>query len=642
MKLYELLNEGIPMGAKELSSPPKKDYTIGFEFELSVDAKDSVDEETMESLNPSSPYFDVDIAWDTFSESDTFTFDLEEWFDNTFIEDTKPDEIAREYSYEPRYGYPDEDDVTPIVKFLENERLEEQQSYALSEDETNVAKALLSSFDDVYDLDDDELIDFIAKNKKLVKDLFKFYMTTIRRDEPSSIENFDRHWETVDFTTSGSLYNVRRIIHMLRRSVGPIKVDPQTVLNEYDFYEYIYADKNQTKLIRTNDEVTDWNSFIKYFDVDTYELRNDLTMLPEYQNAYNEAEQTAFNDWLNSMSSTSGVRDYGALRFVKQLLKQSPKTRSWSVVPDGTHGVDAEIVTNVMGLDEGLDALRDTLRMISRENNLSTSSATGLHVNIGTWRGDEYKKVDWLKFLLVFNPAMALKEFGRAMNSYAIDKTRAIFAGLGANDLNPLYSDFDAINQSVIASCDKYSAINLKKLLGSPGYIEIRAMGNAGYEENADRIIMYIQRVIRALEVAADPSAYRREYIKKLYSVMMRQMEGNLDEESSDIHQYFAKQRTPYYYSDPLESLYAFLSKGIPPAGYNIRANRQLVTDINEVKNINPDLHVGNKLVDMLHSIPVNGQTLSSIYNSDIVRFLLRQYPSDPDYTANPYRRDWY
>lgn len=73
----------------------------------------------------------------------------------------------------------------------------------------------------------------------------------------------------------------------------------------------------------------------------------------------------------------------------------------------------------------------------------------------------------------------------------------------------------EKMNTYILNVADKYDYINFSKLL-QYGYIEFRAMGGEGYETKIDEIKRQISRIIRALEIACDPNAYRQEYFKML------------------------------------------------------------------------------------------------------------------------------
>jgi len=104
---FKEIHEGIRMGGRELSQPTKKNYTIGFEFEVTVDSgfdandDDDDDDEYDEDYNNG-----YDEAYENFSErwyGGESTFDFNEWF-TQFIKDYNGGiiKVVEEYNYEPK------------------------------------------------------------------------------------------------------------------------------------------------------------------------------------------------------------------------------------------------------------------------------------------------------------------------------------------------------------------------------------------------------------------------------------------------------------------------------------------------------------------------------------------------------------
>ena len=76
---YRHIKEGIRMGAKDLAATPKKNYTIGFEFEVELD-KDYVPSEYSDNFSSD----DTDALYDIFIQHYSPT-SFDKWFyDNNF------------------------------------------------------------------------------------------------------------------------------------------------------------------------------------------------------------------------------------------------------------------------------------------------------------------------------------------------------------------------------------------------------------------------------------------------------------------------------------------------------------------------------------------------------------------------------
>lgn len=637
MKLFELLNEGIRMGSKELAIPAKKEYTIGFEFELSVTGGTSYEDDVdQEEFDREDNFEEMYEQFHSYWYSGGSTFNFKDWFNDTINRDFSVREIALENAYDPRFGYPDEDETDIIVAHLERESEQMFKERSLPSDKIDTAMSFLNVFDDIHhELDDDILSEFAQKNKKLIDDFFVFFLKYVREYSPDEMNNHLEMVRGVPVDSSAYLYTLRQSIYETKRRTRPDPVDPEEVEREFEDYEYIYADEKQERLINTNDDIMNLDDFLSYFDTDVDEMKSELS--DRFADDEQHAFQSEFERWMNDPAGFNGV---SKMAQVASILRNNFGPTKWNIVPDETAGVDAEVVTSVMGIEEGLSFLEKMLNIIRKEPILSTNTATGLHVNIGTWDHSEVDTVDWLKFLMVFHPNFALEQFERISNTFTEDRTAAIMAGFEGQDLNPLHASLPEINKIVKLASTKYSAVNLSKL--TQGYIEVRAMGNAGYEEKQKMIVNQIQRIIRALEIASDPSLYKREYIKKLYSVM-NPSASNHDEMDKAIKQYFAKGRVAFAASDPIMSIYALILNGVPPTGITARAITELITLLKNQTKIYPNLNIGNKMIDMISSLQTDENTRDAIQKSTIINRILKYFPPDPNFTPNDtFTKDWF
>jgi hypothetical protein len=203
-----------------------------------------------------------------------------------------------------------------------------------------------------------------------------------------------------------------------------------------------------------------------------------------------------------------------------------PNINNWAVVEDGTDGVDAEIVSPVFELAEGLAVLKTIFEFIEDDDYLYTTNACGLHVNIGTWKGNDINNIDLLKFLTILNARGILKDFDRVSNSFTRDKYTEIVqsivspnrVGLNINAYNEFIND---MNADILRGATKWEAVNFSKL-ENLGYIELRAMGNEDYETKYDLAKNNILKFIRSMDIAQNANAFRNEYFKKLSKFFLK------------------------------------------------------------------------------------------------------------------------
>lgn len=185
-----------------------------------------------------------------------------------------------------------------------------------------------------------------------------------------------------------------------------------------------------------------------------------------------------------------------------------------TIDPGGT-----EIVSPVFdNYDDFEEYLKDVLEMISEEVAYYTNESTGLHINIGGFDSDQ---LDMTKLILFLGETKVSSEFGREINDMAKQLIPSIAKKINQYDeITPekyktdIKPDLDnLIRQSLL----KYYTINFEKL--DKGYIEFRGMGGADYEGKQDSIILNVKRMIRAINIASDPNAYKNEFFKKLYKL---------------------------------------------------------------------------------------------------------------------------
>lgn len=218
----------------------------------------------------------------------------------------------------------------------------------------------------------------------------------------------------------------------------------------------------------------------------------------------------------------------------RSVAKRFPKSSAvWTIEPDESITPEGmELVSPVyQDVNTGISEMQKVLeiaRIWDDDPSIFTNSSTGFHVNIGTWNEDDWDKVDLLKFLM-FIGDRSLKDFDRQANFYTVSNIKQVQNLL----FYQRYQDYQAaiadINRFIRTRREKYSLVNLNHLSKS-GYIEIRAMGNAGYENNGDLIEQHIRIFLRALDIASDPTAYRNEYLKKLTKLFNENPRDNPDD----------------------------------------------------------------------------------------------------------------
>ena len=209
---------------------------------------------------------------------------------------------------------------------------------------------------------------------------------------------------------------------------------------------------------------------------------------------------------------------------------------------DGEAGL--ELVSPPLPLSQCLEYLDKVFRW-ANDRGCTTNSSTGFHMGISI-PDQTRENVDHLKFTLFLGDDYVLKQFGRESNTYAksmmkemTGKLKNLRAGSGSMDAESMLRAFkDGMNSSaakfvkttLTTTHDRYVTVNIKDK-----YIEVRSAGG-DYLDDLPKIKNTLLRYVRAMSLAADPEAEKKEYAKKLYKFMSPMIKGE-----EDILKYFSQ-----------------------------------------------------------------------------------------------------
>jgi hypothetical protein len=621
---YKEFIEGIRMGARDLSAPVAKQYTVGFEFEVAVDS-DFVDDNRYDVEGGES---DFDDAWADFEEQwyQNNSFDFDEWFSDNYLsgrgyQKNELLKLINEYGIEPRFGMVTPEDQAEVQNRKERQRLERVKNSLGNPELFDKVIEILNRFES----DPTEF----SRNMKDVVDLVHLYYIIYKDDFSMSKEAIETKANEIieKYGFEGIERNLSLYHEHMKKYFTYNESDP----SDYEeSVEMIFTDEDKSDIIEL-DDINSTEDFVTYFTVDVDELR-DYTQ-DSWSNAESELMNQEFNDWYNSRSrSTKGSK----ISYVTAVVDDEFNTRAsnagsgkdkWAVIEDGTPGVDAEITTPAFPIDKGIAVMRKMLNIIDDSSYMRTSSATGLHVNIGTFTEEEADRIDWLKFLMIMNAERVLQRFDRVHNTYAPDKLPSIINNLQNNDIRNYMNDVQSINSIVRSLSEKYSAVNLSKLRKF-GIIELRAPGNKNYETQVSYLEETIRRIVRALELASDPNKYKKEYLSMLYKQFGKVQEPK---SRSAVESYFINTfgtRIDSY--DPLRTIVWVIKsvgsrEGVgldridPNKGYTLNAHRQLMNMLDYVTDASRPEFV-KTILDALNKYDKN----NVMRNSKMINLMLK------------------
>lgn len=600
MRYYEIL-EGIRMGSRDLSKPSNKEYTIGFEFEVAVD--DGFPDTGSGSFSGD---YDLDQAYSDYDEywnNGGSTFDFEEWFNDHIRRGRRGMwNLIIDNDFEPKHGW-----------------VESADDYinALNDKEIKNAKKRKSDWEYQYSKFDPEFVkkakriyreykkdkNLFYGNEELLKEIviiYQRYMYAKDMPEKEFNEKMKKALENLSYSDLKRFADQN--LNHIKNNIMPQNFEPSYTKEDDEYKDFdptdnLYIYDENKDIIEIDDDINDLDDLLKYFNVDESDVRDALDN--EAAEAEQELQRDSFNDWFSNNEHRYRGQE-GKLGYVKSEVDN--KLGNWSVVEDASGGVDAEIITPVIGnIDSGIKTLKNVFDFIKNDPYISTVSGTGLHINIGTWSNNQVNDVDWLKFLVVYKAERVLKEFGRTNNTYATERLSEIITSLNKSNYSALYDNISAVNTIVIGISRKYSSINLGKLM-SNGIIEIRAPGGAGYEKKGDLIEKEIRRVVRCLEIASNPLLYKKEYIKKLYSMLETEKQKQDNKSDDPVDQFFRKLSnagTPgYAFGRALGKILSVIrypgdfDVDVANNEYTVNIHNQLISDLKEYQNIhNTDVY---------------------------------------------------
>ena len=504
MRFKEILNlneRGLRMGYKDLHATPIDQMTIGFEFEIIVNSRYIEDEDGDEEEDD-----DIDSLVDEFYNQ------WEGYSEDDFISDSysrRYSKVIDEFGGKPRYGW------VPLYDIeLENYK----EKIKTNEELYNRCKQILNMPENTED----------EKIEKL------YYMAK------------ERHPTMSDDQISNAIHNQ---IDSLDTYLTNYKeyLTPPTPPNEEDFEDeysdeifYIDPEDNDGEERRTMevDDIDDLETFKEYFDYD------NRSFVRQYERQEEYASSSAMDEFINSSRRyrTKKGSAVGYLyrvfnnhfrneSFIRSAEYHSATRRSaWIVEPDTSVSGGAEVISPPMPMKKGIEILKEVFKLINDDPALSTDKSTGLHINIGTWPNGE--GLDLLKLILFVGDTHVLKTFKREFNTY----TKPLYDFLMDKILDKKniqhQPDISELNRKIKLLGDKYRTINFGHL--SEGYLEFRASGGIDYHLKTDEVINTILRYARALNIASNPEAYKKEYASKLYTLIDNSDTLNTEEDKPE------------------------------------------------------------------------------------------------------------
>jgi len=224
--------------------------------------------------------------------------------------------------------------------------------------------------------------------------------------------------------------------------------------------------------------------------------------------------------------------------------EETKNMTSWYIEPDGSlHPNNGDGAAEVVGPPEAPQAALASLKKfyaMAKELKLYTSKRnnTGLHINVSI-----PKDLDVLKLAVMTGDQYVLKKFGRENNNYArsimqnLQSTggRKVGSTVPSDTTTPFGSTASKIDLSMLQqiakdiSRDHFTSVNF-----TGKYVSFRHSGG-DYLSDYTEILNVVGRFVRAMVIAADPTAYRNEYLKAVSKLVDKRQPPDADERTRYI-----------------------------------------------------------------------------------------------------------
>lgn len=191
---------------------------------------------------------------------------------------------------------------------------------------------------------------------------------------------------------------------------------------------------------------------------------------------------------------------------------------TWYIEPDGSledppDGASMEVVSPPLPVPQAISVLKSFMAT-ARELGLETDESTGLHINISI-PGD----LDILKLIVFSGDEHVLKQFGREESEYAQSVYHELRDLANYPDREVNVKRNDKIIKWLSKLANRVTDYHSASVSRNRKYISFRHAGD-DYLADPQSIVNVMGRFVRAMMIAATPTAYRKEYLKQLSALM--------------------------------------------------------------------------------------------------------------------------
>jgi len=177
-----------------------------------------------------------------------------------------------------------------------------------------------------------------------------------------------------------------------------------------------------------------------------------------------------------------------------------------------------------MNISKAIEMITKTFSW-AKDYGCRTDRSTGFHMGVSL-PSQSTKDLDWVKLTLFLGDQHVLEKFSRSAQTYAVSSLSLLQKTAASSATLDVAAAMDAMRKGLtkLAAQEigaptggKYVSVHVKE-----NYVEFRSAGG-DYLDKEQEITLTLMRYVRAMAIASDPNAYKKEYATKLYKLMSSQ-----------------------------------------------------------------------------------------------------------------------
>ena len=341
----------------------------------------------------------------------------------------------------------------------------------------------------------------------------------------------------------------------------------------------------------------------KYFDYDPEEVHNEYGL---DDHVYDDDDDYDYEDYPGYDKASKAIEPVlkatmgSKVKIFSDRHEDTKKLDRWYIEPDGSLSPNeqddacVEIVGPPEAPNKALDSLKKFFGM-AQQMKFYTNKSTGLHINVSI-----PQDIDVLKLAVFTGDQYVLQQYGRLENNYS----RSVMRGIGKQDnqrqlARALPQTQSGRGKNVFGDKKISSELKLQFIqkiakdisnshvasISSENskYISFRHTGG-DYLTDYQGIVDVVGRFVRAMIIAADPAAYRNEYlaaVAKLVAPAVSAQHPSIDKDIAQVQQEGLAEAVVYLLRDaPRVSFKNVLAKAQIASAPNSSSNLSVVGPI--------------------------------------------------------------